>query len=153
MAKVLLDTNLLLLTVVGRTDPLLIGAHKRTQDYGAREFTEIEYLIGLYDGVVTTPHILAEAGNLLRQIGNPARDRIQDTFRAFILGSDERIVTSAEACLQQAFLTLGLTDSALLVLCAGALSMQPIDRVELLTADRPVYNQALALGLPAELYA
>jgi hypothetical protein len=151
MPLVLLDTNLLLLLVVGRTDPSYVGTHKRTKDYDARDVAVIEALVAGYDGMVTTPHVLSEASNLLRQIANPARDRIQHTLRAFILACEEQSIPSAAGCLHEAFVALGLTDAIVLMACEAPGSSDA--RVELLTADEPIYNRALSLGLPAELYA
>ena len=149
MPLVLVDTNLLLLLVVGRTDRTLIHAHKRTSDYTSHDLENLEALIGLYDGVATTPHVLTETSNLLRNIAGPALDRIQHSFRTFVLNSVELPLASAEGCHHEQYLNLGLTDAVILVACEAARSG---DGIELLTADEPLYNQALSLGLPAELY-
>ena len=151
MPRVLLDSNLLLLLIVGRTNPSLIGTHKRTRDYDPGDVDVIENLIAAYDGLVTTPHILTETSNLLRQIGNPARDIIQKTLRDFILSCEEAPIESAEGCLHDQFIALGLTDAVILTACAA--SVGDDSRIELLTADEPVYNHAVSLGVVAELYA
>jgi predicted nucleic acid-binding protein len=151
MPLVCLDTNLLILVIVGRTDPSFIAAHKRTNTFDARDFLVIETLIAAYDGVVTTPHILAETSNLLRQIRNPARDRIQHTLHAFIATSQELAITSEAGCSHPDYLALGLTDAVILSACKS--TGLGDGRIELLTADEPIYNRALSLGLPAELYA
>lgn len=146
----MLDTNLLLLLIVGRTDRSLIGSHKRTRAYDSTDVDVIESLVAVYDGLVTTPHILAETSNLLRQIRNPARDTIQHTLREFILACEEASIGSAEGCLHDQFIALGLTDAIILTACATSSGDQ--DRIELLTADEPVYHHALSLGVTAELY-
>jgi predicted nucleic acid-binding protein len=148
---VILDTNLLVLLMVGRTDRSYVEAHRRTQDYDAGDLDIVELLISAYDGIATTPHILTEASNLLRQIRNPARDLIQQTLRTFILAVAEHPITSESGCLHAAYIALGLTDAVVLAACETA---GLDDRaIELLTADEPLYNRALSLGLPAELYA
>lgn len=151
MPHVLLDTNLLLLLIVGRTDPSLIGTHKRTRDYDPGDVDVIEHLIAAYDGLVTTPHVLTETSNLLRQIANPARSTIHETLREFILSCVEVPIESAEGCLHEQFISLGLTDAIILTACA--MSAGDEVRIELLTADEPVYNHAVSLGIVAELYA
>lgn len=151
MPLVLVDTNLLLLLMVGRTDRSYLVSHKRTRGYDSGDVDIIEHLIAGYDGIVTTPHLLSEAFNLLRQMGNPARDRIQRTLGAFILACEERLVPSTDGCLHDAYIALGLADAVTLAACEA--SGRGRERIELLTADEPVYNRAVSLGLPAELYA
>ena len=151
MSLLLVDTNLLIALIVGRTDPQLLASHKRIQDYDEVDYTRLEQSIRFYEGVVTTPHILAEASNLVRQIRNPARDRIQSTLRRFILDCVEYQVTSADGSAHEHFLALGLTDASILVACSD----ERVDEMEidLLTDDEPLCNRALSLGLRAELYA
>lgn len=153
MPLVLVDTNLLLLMIVGRTDRSYLLSHKRTQDYDGIDADFIETVVAGYDGIVTTPHVLSETSGLLRQIRNPARDRIQRTFRDFILSCEERQLASAECCLHDEYIALGLTDAAILVACESSATLADAGRIELLTTDEPMYNRALSLGLPAELYA
>jgi predicted nucleic acid-binding protein len=150
MPLVLVDTNVLLVLIVGRADRSYLAAHKRTRDYDPADADVLEALVGAYDGIVTLPHVLSEASNLLRQIGNPARNRIQEELRTFILACTERPTASVLGCLHEDYLALGLTDAVVLTTCA--ISGVEDDRIELLTADAPIYNRALSLGLPAELY-
>lgn len=150
MALILIDTNLLVLILVGAADRGLIEKHKRLKGYTASDYDLVSTIVGQYEGIVTTPHILSETSSLLRQIGNPARDHIQQTFREFILTVQEMSIRSASGSLQSDFIALGLTDSVILTACEG--SFEAGDRIELLTADEPVYNRAMSLGFPAELY-
>jgi hypothetical protein len=150
MTFVFLDTNLLILLVVGRTDLAYLASHKRTRQFDPVDHRVVEALVAAYDGLATSPHVLAEASNLLRQIGNPARDRIQATFRHVVSLCDERAMSGEEACGREEFVALGLTDAAILALCDP--SREGPGRIELLTADEPLYNRAVALGIGAELY-
>lgn len=153
MPLVLVDTNLLLLLIVGRTDLSYLSAHKRTKGYDAGDVAVMERLIAGYDGIVTTPHVLSETSNLLRQIGNPARDRLQRELAAFVLTCREQSVPGTTGCRHETYLALGLTDAVILAICETSADADRRDRIELLTADEPVYNRAVSLGLPAELYA
>ena len=148
---VLLDTNLLLLLVVGRADRSYLASHKRTQDFDAVDLDAVEGLIAAYDGLVTTPHVLAETSNLLRQTANPARDLLQRELQSFILECKELPIASREGCNHEQYLPLGLTDAVVLTACEAIELSEGI--VELLTADEPIYNRARSRGLPAELYA
>lgn len=51
----LIDTNLLLLLVVGTIDPGYVRRHKRTQRFTTRDYDELVALADLFDVLVTTP--------------------------------------------------------------------------------------------------
>jgi hypothetical protein len=69
----LVDTNVLLLYLVGLLDPELIERFKRTRSsgYGAEDFVLVSNLIALFARIVITPHILAELSNLSLQMEQP----------------------------------------------------------------------------------
>lgn len=58
----LIDTNLLLLLIVGSTPS--IKAFKRTSMYSGADYELLVRLIDQFDKVIATPHILAEVSNL-----------------------------------------------------------------------------------------
>ena len=67
MKRIILDTNLLLLLVVGLTDPALIGKHKRTRSFEVTDYDLLVNVLSGYNEIVVTPHILTETSNLLSQ--------------------------------------------------------------------------------------
>ncbi len=138
MPALTLDTNLLVLLVVGRASPSLIEAHGRLGGYSKADFDLLnDYLAGASQ-IVVTPHTLTEASNLSRQIRNPARDRISAALKALVGGTEERSVPSRTAVPAPDFIRLGLTDCAL---------MQFTDNTEtLLTVDLDLYLAALRRG-------
>src|SRR5262249_5816846 len=96
-AKVLLDTNLLLLLIVVSTDRASIKAHKRLQSYKEVDFDLLQTLIARTSGIVVTSNILTEASNLARYIADPARTRIATAFRALLDRFEERHVRGRRA--------------------------------------------------------
>lgn len=62
---ILLDTNVLLLYLVGSIDPQNVGRFKRTAKYDENDFRILSNLVNLFKTNVTTPHILTEASNFL----------------------------------------------------------------------------------------
>ncbi len=70
---VLLDTNLLLLYLVGSCAPEWILRHKRTASYRLEEFKPLCEILSRGRNLVVTPNILTETSNLARQIGDPKR--------------------------------------------------------------------------------
>src|SRR3954467_11508034 len=65
---VLIDTNLLVLLAVGIYRPDRIATFKRTRPYTLRDFEFILRLADAFRRRITTPNILTEADNLLRQL-------------------------------------------------------------------------------------
>jgi hypothetical protein len=65
--SVLLDTNLLVLLVVGVYDKALIREHKRTKNFVPEDFDLLERELCGFEVIWITSHCLAEASNLLKQ--------------------------------------------------------------------------------------
>ena len=65
---VIVDTNLLLLYVVGAQNPERIGRFTRTDTFTKDDFDLIDRLFGYVETAVTTPSILTEVSNLLGQL-------------------------------------------------------------------------------------
>ena len=140
-ATLVLDASLLVLFVVGTTSRGLIGRHKRLKAFTVEDFDLLCRLIAAARQVVVTPHILTETSNLLRQIDEPARSQILETFRHVVLTGDEEYLASRNAVRVAEFLRLGLTDAASLEVTRDARS--------LLTTDLDLYLSALARGSSA----
>lgn len=130
-----LDTNLLVLLVVGSVDRGQVERHRRTKRFTVEDYDRlVRHLEGL-EQVFVTPNTLTEASNLLERRGDP---RFLRQLRRLIELSREIVVVSAEAAAAPAFERLGLTDAALL----QAISNQR----PLLTVDLDLYAAALAKG-------
>ena len=127
-----IDTNLLVLYVVGREDPALIGKHRRLEDYSAQDYNGLLDLLNQAGQVFVTPNTLTETSNLLGQHGEPERSRLFQRLRVIIEESREITVSSAVAAANFDFRRLGLTDAALL---------------EVATADTPVVTVDFQLYL------
>ena len=143
MPRILLDTNLLVLLVVGATNPSRVLRHRRTQRYSLEDLELLELFIQLNgDSLVLCPNVVTEASNLLSpdQTGELAA-----TLRAVVAGADERSVTSANAMTRSEYLWLGVADAVLLTLCQ--------EDAVLLTDDGPLHSAALKAGLPAQHFA
>lgn len=139
------DAGLLLLLVVGATDPAIIAKHRRLDGYSTDDFDLLIEIIEAGGGLVyVTPNTLTEASNLLRQHGEPERSVLVARFAELIERSDEVIVASAQAAQRSEFPRLGLTDAALLEVISED---QP-----LLTVDSDLYFAALATNERAAMH-
>ena len=140
--KLLLDTNLLVLLVVGLTDRELILKHKRTRTFEPADYDLLLEVLTGFDTVVVTPHILAEASNLIAQIGEPTLTALRTTFAALVEAQEEVYVAARDSVRRPAFLRLGLTDTAILGLTD--------DDLALLTTDVGLYLEAARTNPLAE---
>jgi hypothetical protein len=140
---VVVDTNLLLLLVVGASSKAFIAMHRRLNGYTAADFELLTLLISEFSEIVLLPHIVAETSNFVRNIGNPARSKVQLTLKTLILTTIELPIASAFGALRYEFLELGITDAVILHLCG--MDLDGI-RPTLITVDSSLADNASALG-------
>lgn len=107
----LIDANLLLLYVVGLLDPNQIGS-KRTEKYLPEDFDTLAAIIGRFERVITTPHILAEVSNLGGQFGGQLHERFFEALTKAISALDEQYVVTNDA--MQGYRRLGVTDAGII---------------------------------------
>ncbi|MBV9556630.1 MAG: hypothetical protein JO254_06090 [Pseudolabrys sp.] len=141
MYRLLLDTMLLTLLVVGTASRDFVSKHRRLQPYGSKDFDLLVDNIPQPARIVVTPNTLSETSNWVKMIGEPARSQIAATFGHLINIFEERYVASKHATQDPEFQRFWLTDSVLLIeLTNGHI---------LLTSDFPLYEAALRRGLNA----
>lgn len=114
---ILLDTNVLLLLLVAQFRPDLVGG-KRLEMYGLRDAELLTAYVKNFSRILTTPHVLAETSNFVRQI---MKGKTQSAFLTWlhpIFCLDDK--GSLAQCAVQGrdidvglFIRLGLTDSGL----------------------------------------
>ena len=134
-----IDTNLLLLWVVGSTSQDYILRHKKLTEFTVRDYDELVRLIDLVDRIEVTPHILAETSNLAGYIAEPARTAVFVAFARFIGLADENHVPAKIASEHGDFARLGLTDVAAVIIANPGST--------LLTSDLDLYIAAVTAGI------
>lgn len=110
---VLVDTNLLLLYVVGQYDTSRITQFKRTSQFSVDDYHLLCRVIGGFATRAATPNVLTEVSNLAAQLGEPARHNCLRQFSTQIPMLDERYIESRDAATHDRFAEIGLTDAAL----------------------------------------
>ena len=138
MSSVLIDTNLLVLFIVGATDTSLIQEHKRLTQFAKKDFFNLSEYMAQYSNITTTPHVLAETSNFLLDTKIYAREAVMTYFKAFVDGLLEQYVPARSIVQSIAFSRLGVAD-------AGLLSNEFSDCV-LLTNDGKLHTEALRLN-------
>ena len=130
-----IDTNLLVLLIVGSVDRKQVGKHRRARHFAPEDYDLLSLTIEMLERVLVTPNTLTEASNLLESRSDR---RFLDRLRLVVEGSDEIVVASAEAVRNHMFPRLGLTDAVLL----EAVS----EERPLITTDLDLYVAALSKG-------
>lgn len=77
----LIDTNVLLMYLVGLHDPNYIPQFKRTQKYTEQDFAIARGFIRHFHSLITTPHVLSELSNLSRGV---QAHRAEQYFRSLV---------------------------------------------------------------------
>ena len=130
-----IDTNLLVLRVVGDVSKDLIQKHRRLKTFVVEDYDRLMDLLRGAPLVFVTPNTLTETSNLLAQHGEPERSRFLDQLRFLIQNSREVVVSSADASTNSSFSRLGLTDAALLETVSA--------NMPLVTTDFMLYQAAV----------
>ena len=107
---VLLDTNLMVLLAVGLYRRDRISSFKQTIQYTEDDFTLVARIVGSFARRITTPHILAEADNLTRQLPGREHGAVAAIMAPLIEDQFEIYSPSAAAVRHERYSNLGLTD-------------------------------------------
>ena len=84
----LIDTNILLVLLVGRTNPKRIPEFQRTQSCTADEYELLERLVSQFKTIITTPHLLTEVSNL-DPLNGKERVKFQNLYRECVASAQE----------------------------------------------------------------
>lgn len=107
-AGLVIDTNLLLLYLMGVYDPKKISQFKRTQQFLEEDFQLLLRFIDIFDKVIITPHILTETTNLADIQTFPILKTIMGLLEENLTSSLE-IINSDQTCFDK----FGLSDTAI----------------------------------------
>lgn len=136
MSKFLVDSNLLVLLIVGRVDRSLITRHRRLKHFTPEDYDRLVKLLADAERIVVTPNTLTETANLLAFQRGSLGEALAIELQSLIEQEVEIVVPSIKAARRPEYRRLGLTDAALLELAS--------EERPLLTADMRLYGATLA---------
>lgn len=116
---ILVDTNILLLFLVGATNRNRISRFKRTVQFTPQDYDLLVKLLAFFSQVITTPYILTEVNSLLNQLEEPDRGLCLKTLGVYVNQVEEDYVHSKQIVQQEKFTTFGLTDCGMLEIAKG----------------------------------
>ena len=140
---IFVDSNLLVLLVVGRFDQGLIARHPRLSAYEQGDYDKLLELIRPYGTVLVTPNTLTETSNLLGRYDEPGRSQLFAVLRDLIDEINEITVVSSRASHRPEFYRLGLADSALLEAIEQEMPLVTVDLQLYLAASAKIGDSAM----------
>ena len=117
---ILVDSSLLVVYLVGSFDRRhLINCRAIKSSFTNDEFELLARIIGLFDVVITTPHVLTEVSNLAGRL--PARLHVP--FRTFFADVIKQLLeqnaSAADLSLAPHFVRFGIADTAISLVAPG----------------------------------
>lgn len=137
----LVDTNLLVLRVIGDVNPRRIGSFKRLASYTLSDYRLLHWHMKHAAQSFTTPQVMSEVSNLTDLTGDELRAALH-MLREHICASTEIATTSHDASAAPTYSRLGLTDAAILM-TAGQQGFA------VLTNDLDLYLALQERGIPS----
>lgn len=138
---VFLDTNLLVLYIVGLVDRAQICRFKRCQNFSEEDFDLVLKLIALLGPLLyTTPHILSQTSDLTDLSGS-YRDAALENLRLLTSSASEQYDPAKNLTAGGIFGRFGLADAAVEAVCQR--------NVLIITDDLPLYVELATRRLEA----
>ena len=147
---VLVDSNLLVLLLVGLVNKRRIPEFKRTQNFTIGDFDTLSALIGSFGKLVTTPHVLSQVSDLTDLGGNELAT-VRRYFGVLIEKVEEYYDMSTALVTDPLFARLGLTDAAIAKISTRAILVLTADldlqlAIQRRGFDALNFNHVRALG-------
>jgi hypothetical protein len=136
---VLVDTNLLILYLVGLSNRSRIPRFKRTQIYSEGDFDLLRALLGPAKALYTTPHILTEVSDLVK-LESPDLDLFLREFARWVGWAVETTPPAVRIVEHELLRRLGFADTGIAKACD--------DGPAVLTDDLNLYLALAERGFP-----
>jgi len=133
-----MDTNALIILLLGSIDTKLINTNKRTSIYEEQDYYDLLNIIGNIDKLVVLPNVWTETDNLLNK-SSYWKYKYIEILKETVKETTEIFIESYKGLESHFFYELGLTDSLLL---------EYSNNCELLiTSDSALSDHAKAKGI------
>lgn len=135
----LIDTNSLVILILGLLNVKHLGKHKRASIYDEDDFIELLDFIEDPKNLVVLPNVWSEVDNLLNDFAGAEKYPYIQQIIEIIQNSSEIYLDTQSSTVHYAFPNLGITDSLLLTLGK--------DYDALITSDSQLSDYALSMGI------
>ena len=113
---ILIDTNSLVVLIIGLIDENLIETHKRTSIYTKKDFQDLLLVIENFENLIVLPNIWTEVDNLLNSFSGNYKWQYLLKIKELIALSSEKYFSTNLAVSSDYFINVGITDSLVLKL-------------------------------------
>lgn len=137
---ILIDTNLLILLLVGSYNEDMISSFKRTTNYVVEDYRYLKVFLTGFEKHFYTPNILTEITNLTDTINIAPNFSFFQHVKYMLSAFKEENISSDEIMQLKSFLKFGLTD---------AVNCKLSDKYLVLTDDLRLCSYLESQGLPA----
>jgi rRNA-processing protein FCF1 len=136
---IMIDTNLLLMLIVGDMDTTTMRAFKRTQGFTPQDYRTLQEIVVRFDRQMTTAHILTEVSNLGGQLAEGLKEAFTIAFRTQVESMEEIPIEAKRIIDISMFGRFGLTDTGIY--------LGSKDRYLVITTDAPLYHYLIGNGV------
>ena len=112
-AGVIVDSNLLLLFIIGSFDEQLISTFKRTKTYTGSDYRILSEFLSAFSEILVTPNILTEVSNLSNQLPESYKPDYFTQFGEHIGRMQEHFHSSNSLRTHDSFVKFGLADASI----------------------------------------
>lgn len=136
---ILIDTNILLLYLIGTVNLDRIAKFNRTEQFSPEDYNTLLEVMVSFSEIVTTPNVLTEVNSLSSKLGEPERSSCFQVLALSMTRFNENYVTSSVVSQRPEFTRFGLTDCGILELAQ--------DRHLVLTDDLKLFVHLQSQGV------
>lgn len=136
---IVIDTNALIVLIIGSMDVGLLKSHKRTSIYEEEDFYNLLEVVHDIRELLVLPNVWTETDNLLNDFSGNYKYPYILKLTELLKATCEKYIESIDATLSESFFDLGLTDSLILD-CAKDCKM-------LITSDSKLSDYATARNI------
>jgi hypothetical protein len=124
---VLVDTNLLVLLLVGTVNKQRIPNFKRTEDFTIEDYELLVRLIQWFGKLIATPHVLSQVSDLTDLPGKE-RTAIRELFKSLVVQDIEESYDESRVLVDDpTFTRFGLADAAITAVCSRGILVLTTD--------------------------
>ncbi|WP_291134368.1 hypothetical protein [Flavobacterium sp. UBA7663] len=111
---ILIDSNSLIILLLGLIDENLIGQHKRASIYTKEDFKNLVIAIQDFKKLIVLPQVWAEADNLLNNFSGNHKYQYISNLKHIIEQSTEKYLEIKSLLKNENLLAVGITDSLII---------------------------------------
>ncbi|GHU87425.1 hypothetical protein AGMMS49944_30390 [Spirochaetia bacterium] len=116
MRDVIIDTNIFILFLVGQINENKIKNYTRNSLYTKEDYYFLLNILSNYDRIITSPNILTEVDNILNRITGEDKYKYLVLVRTIYKQTIEKYIKTDIVSQNWFFDSLGITDSAILMM-------------------------------------